>query len=554
MLAAFDQASPARALSPEPGTPSQLRQAWRALRLFNLYRLVIAGLLCVLGWQGQLFGELDTTHPLLARVTAGAYLALTLLAQGVIERRQRRFSRVVFLLALLDILALSLMVHATGGVGSGLALLLLVALAGTCLLTGGETAALLAAMASVALLLQEALLRVTYRYPEPHYMQAGLLGIGLFATALLAHGLARQVRETEALATRRGLDLANLARLNAHIVSRMQSGILVVSDSGVIRLANDAAQALLGLDEDCMDRPLAALAPEIEALRVALLERGEAPQAPLRVARSDCEVTVGITPVGPENASDLIFFLEDAGMVRQRAQALKLASLARLTGSIAHEVRNPLGAIHHAAQLLGESASLDTEDAKLTAIIREQSTRVNRIVENVLSIGRRERPRAETITLLPWLEHYREEFCRRHQLPPEEFVLELTPEARERPPTIRMDASQLHQVLWNLSENALRHSRGNPRVRLRVGVVERLGRPCLDVIDTGTGVAEADHDAVFEPFFTREVTGTGLGLYLARELCELNQASISLLETGPGGSTFRIRFPHPGRRRDGMEA
>jgi two-component system sensor histidine kinase PilS (NtrC family) len=546
---------------PSPQPPSgalaaerPARQAWRALRLFNLYRLVIAGLLCVLAWQGQLFGELDTAHPLLARVTAGVYLGLGLLAQGLVERRRLRLGRLVFLLALLDILALSLMVHATGGVGGGLALLLLAALAGTCLLTGGETAALLAAIACVAILLQESLLQLSFKRPTPHYMQAGLLGVGLFATALLAHGLARRVRETEALATRRGIDLANLARLNAHIVGRMQSGILVVSADGAVRLANDAARALLALGDDYLDRPLGALAPELAALRADWLQRGVTPGAPLRVAHSDSEVTVGITPVGPDNSSDLILFLEDAGEVRQRAQSLKLASLARLTGSIAHEVRNPLGAIHHAAQLLGESAVLGAEDAKLTAIIREQATRVNRIVENVLSIGRRERPRAERFELVPWLSHYREEFCQRHQLPTEEFVVELAPELKERPLMVRMDASQLHQVLWNLTENALRHSRGTPRVRLRAGVVERLDRPCLDVIDTGTGVAPADRDALFEPFFTREVAGTGLGLYLARELCELNQASLTLHETGPEGSCFRIRFPHPERRRDGMDA
>jgi len=540
--------------APGAGSQAPVRQAWRAARLFNLYRLIIAGLLCVLGWQGQLLGELDTHAPLLARITAGVYLACALLAQGLIEGRRLRLSRAVFLLALLDILALSLMVHATGGVGSGLAVLMLVALAGACLLSGGETAALLAASASVAVLLQEGLLTLTFHRPDPHYMQAGLLGIGFFATALLAHGLARQVRETEALATRRGVDLANLERLNAHIVSRMQSGILVVDALGVLRLVNDAARALLSMRDNEIGRPLAQVAPELETLRRTWLEQGAAPGGPLRLARSDTEVTVGITPVGAENACDLLLFLDEAGQVRQRAQALKLASLGRLTASIAHEVRNPLGAIHHAAQLLAESAVSGSQDAKLTAIISEQSSRVNRIVENVLSIGRRQLPRAERIALLPWLSRYREEFLQRHHLPPEEFVVETTPATLDPPPEIRMDASQLHQVLWNLTENALRHSRGTPRVRLRVGVIEGLGRPCLDVIDTGTGIAPADRDALFEPFFTREVSGTGLGLYLARELCEMNQAALSLHGTGPQGSCFRIRFPHPARRWEGVEA
>ncbi len=236
-------------------------------------------------------------------------------------------------------------------------------------------------------------------------------------------------------------------------------------------------------------------------------------------------------------------FLEDAAETRQRAQQLKLASLGRLTASIAHEIRNPLGAISHAGQLLSESPDLTAQDRRLTDIVLQHSQRVNAIIENVMTIGRRHDVVSESFALRPWLEQFCAELEERFELAEGDVVQHWLHE----PIVVKIDKSQLQQVLWNLSENGLRYAGQAPRLVFEAGIIESNGRPFLDVLDSGPGLSDAIADRLFEPFATTESSGTGLGLYIARELCESNQASLQLIER-QRGCRFRIVFAHPGRQ------
>jgi two-component system sensor histidine kinase PilS (NtrC family) len=245
----------------------------------------------------------------------------------------------------------------------------------------------------------------------------------------------------------------------------------------------------------------------------------------------------------PQGSGTLVF-LEDSAAVTQRAQVIKLASLGRLAASIAHEVRNPLGAISHAGQLLAESPGLAEGDRRLTRIIGEQCQRVNAIVQSVMEIGRRRAPAPTTLRLGPWLGQFLDELARDSGIEQADLVLEVEGDG----PEVRMDPMQLHQVLHNLCENGRRHARGHPALRLRVGIQRETDRPYLDVCDSGPGVPEDSVQHLFEPFFTTDRGGTGLGLYIARELCEVNQASLNHLGAGEAGHCFRITFAHPLRR------
>jgi two-component system sensor histidine kinase PilS (NtrC family) len=264
----------------------------------------------------------------------------------------------------------------------------------------------------------------------------------------------------------------------------------------------------------------------------------------LSVAAAGVDVQASFARLSAETRVATLVFLEDVAVLRQRAQQLKLASLGRLTASIAHEVRNPLGAISHAGQLLSESPALDDEERRLTAIIEEQSRRVNRIVEDILRISRRRQARTERVDLYRWLGDFRSEFLLHYNLSPPDIALELD----AGPIEAGMDPDQLHQVLWNLCENGLRYSRGTPLLLIRGGIQRDTGRPFVEVVDRGPGVAAEIREQLFEPFFTTEAQGTGLGLYVARELCEANQALLQLRYAGPGGTCFRIDFAHPQRQ------
>ena len=266
--------------------------------------------------------------------------------------------------------------------------------------------------------------------------------------------------------------------------------------------------------------------------------------APLRSRRGGVDILVSFTGLGLQGTEGSLIFLEDAAATRQRAQQFKLVSLGRLAASIAHEIRNPLGAISHAAQLLSESSEHPDDNRRLTAIIQDHSQRVNAIVDNVLNLSRREASVPESFELSPWLERFVRELSARHALEDGDVLVSVTPADMQ----IRMDRSQLQQVLWNLCENALRYSRGRPRLELRCGLLVSSQRPFLDVIDHGPGISAQVEDNLFEPFFTTERTGTGLGLYIAAELCEANQASLGLYSNTAEGCCFRINFAPPARQ------
>ncbi len=521
-----------------------LNRAWRALRYFNLYRLIIAGLFAVLSGFDRLppnFTQFDE-HRILW--TALSYLTAATLFHLCIERRWPSLVVLRNVQVVLDIAALTVLMHASGGVAGGFGILLVIAIAGACLLASSRAAVGFAALASLAVLGETLYGVLELGYREASYTQAGLLGAGLFGTAILASWLAEQARRSEALAAARARDLQALAELNDHIVQRMRSGILVLDDTLRVLLINQAAARMLDLHGPSGGRELAELSPALDGARHAWVARSENRKTPLDLDGRGNHAIVSFTNLGVGVGENTLVFLEDAAETQQRAQQLKLASLGRLTASIAHEIRNPLGAISHAGQLLSESPHLDREDRRLIEIIDEHSRRMNAIIKNVMMIGRREMAVAESFSLKDWLDGFVGEITERYALTSGEVVCE----CREPDIIVRMDRSQLQQVLWNLCENALRYSRHTPKLRFVCSRDGASGRPWVDVVDSGPGMPDAIAEQVFEPFFTSGDGGTGLGLYIARELCEANQATLALAAHGAAGCTFRILFAHPDRQ------
>jgi two-component system sensor histidine kinase PilS (NtrC family) len=231
--------------------------------------------------------------------------------------------------------------------------------------------------------------------------------------------------------------------------------------------------------------------------------------------------------------------------MEERVQQGKLAALGRLSASIAHEIRNPVGAMSHAGQLLAESPNIGTDERRLTDIIRNNSERVSTIINNVLQLSRREATKPTRLTLDDWIEEFLSEFCETMQVSTSQIGLHENAINLE----VRFDPSHLHQVVWNLCENAIKYGepRGGISVEITLSRLNPSNRPYLEVADRGPGIEPQAVDRIFEPFFTGRKGGTGLGLFIARELCQLNRA-ILLYEPRPGdGSTFRIVFSDPQR-------
>ncbi|MCP5143822.1 MAG: hypothetical protein H6978_03260 [Gammaproteobacteria bacterium] len=520
--------------------------AWQALRYFSLYRIILSGLFSVLVLTGNAPPPLGSTDASLFEVTAIGYLIVAIAELIAVENKLIPYPVQVYVQVALDVVALTLILHASGGIASGLGILLVVAVAGSSLLSSGRVALLSAALAALAVLAQS-LVHWSVSEMQISFTQAGMLGAALFTTAFFGYLLAERVRVSEALAARQALDLASLSQLNEHIVQRMRSGILALGPGGRIMLMNNAAVHLLGLEAFVSGMTLSEVAPTLAERHLQWMQSTENSPRTFKSARSGLELQPSFTRIGADAMQGALVYLEDAGEMRQRAQQLKLASLGRLTASIAHEIRNPLGAISHAGQLLSESGALTGADQRLTQIIAQHSRRMNAIIENVLAVGRRESVMPESFDLVAWVREFASELSERCALGSDDLIISADPEVI----SVRMDRSQLHQIMWNLAENALRYSRGRPLLRINCGVVAGAERPFVELVDSGPGMTSDVAEQVFEPFFTSESTGTGLGLYIARELAESNQASLSMLEHGGAGCTFRLLFAHPERRQVG---
>jgi two-component system sensor histidine kinase PilS (NtrC family) len=509
---------------------------WRSLYFFNGYRFVVALLLLVtiaVFGNTLLFGSLD--FKLFAYVSAG-YVMFSSICFLVIAWR-RYFHLQLGAQVSADILFIVVLMFASGGISSGLGLLLLSGLAAAGLISRGRLTLFYAALATIAVLLEHTV-QVLYFYGDTtQYVQAGLLSIGYFTTAWVAHTLAKYLVATEQLVAQREIDLANMAEVSQLVIQDMQDGVLVVDGHGLVRQYNARAEAMLGPLRRQQRREL-NLRKYAPLLAHRLEEWRKNPVTgfdPMSTVVLNNKVSARFVPVGRSRNVGAVIFLEDASRVQAQARQMKLAALGRLTANIAHEIRNPLSAISHAAELLQEEPVVSDTVARLLAIIHDNTKRLDRMVQDVLKLNRSDRSRREAFKVGEFLQTFAGQFCQIEKVSQAMVRLELNAE-----PEVLFDRSHLNQVMWNLCRNALRHcSRGDASVRIVVSMVSDGNIVKLDVVDDGPGVPSALRGHLFEPFFTAASTGTGLGLYIAREICEANDATLDYVET-PSGAQFTV--------------
>ena len=525
------QTAPAdAALSGEPSY-----SYWRSLYYFNGYRFVIALLLLsvatVFG-RDLLFGS--TNFELFVDVAA-AYVIFSLASFVVIAWR-RHFHLQLGIQVAADIVFIVVLMFASGGISSGLGLLLLSGLAAAGLISRGRLTLFYAALASIAVLIEHTVQVLFHFGQTTQYVQAGLLSIGYFTTAWVAHTLARYLVATEQLVAKSEIDLASMSEVSQLVIQDMQDGVLVVDEHGLIRQHNARAEEMLGtLSDQRRERRLTDYAP---ALGRGLDEWRKNPLAGISAASTllqNNKISARFVPVGQSRSAGAVIFLEDLTRVQAQARQMKLASLGRLTANIAHEVRNPLSAISHATELLQEEPMHGETVARLLTIIHENTKRLDRMVNDVLKLNRGGSAHREIFQLGDYLKTFVEQFCQIEKLPRELIALELAAD-----PEVYFDRSNLNQVMWNLCRNALHHCRREKAsIRIAVDQIGGEGIVKLDVVDDGPGVPPDVRNHLFEPFFTTVSSGTGLGLYIAREVCEANEAKLDFVET-PQGAQFTV--------------
>jgi len=507
---------------------------WRSLRYFNLYRLFLASLFVVLAGvfgESLSLGEMDRSMFFNASVI---YAVLVVISFVPLQMRWPRFTWQLAGQIGSDIVGLSVLSHASGGIQNNVILLMLVSLAAAGLISRGRITLFFASLASIAALLEHSYAVIYNDADAAKYLQVGLLCMSYFAVAWLAHTLAKYAVDSQELAQRRGRDLVNLSEANRMVMRDMQDGVLVVDGQGMIMQMNQSAARLLRHSA----APGSLLAENFPLLfgQYAFWKQTGSSNHGSLLLDAGMQARLRFFAIERDANRGTVIFLEDMQRVRAEAQQIKLAALGRLTANIAHEVRNPLSAISYATELLQEELG-DADEQRLLKIVMDNTQRINRIVQDVMQLNRRDRAQPEAMELNSMLHAFMEEFNLAERLSPDIVVLNDVPNVE-----IPFDRGHLRQVLWNLCRNALRYGR-RTQGSLRLSASMDHGQVFLDVQDDGPGIPEENQGKLFEPFFTTAIDGTGLGLYIAKELCEANGAQLDLVvRGGQKGACFQITF------------
>lgn len=538
------------------------------LRVYTYYRTLLGSVLLLM-FQGQFAAKaLGTDNPELFFYTSLIYTGINFVTLVMMWRLSYAPSqRKLFSSLFIDIIAIALLMHASGGAVSGLGYLLLVAIAAGGMMLRERIAILLAAITTI-IVVSEGLYRFFLITADNKLMFAsGSLGALAFVTTLVFQYLTKKIRVSTEEAQAQAKHAAHLQKLAQLIVERMRTGIVVLNQEQEIELFNQSAINMLGLNGRTQQKiALADIAPLKEKLASWQEQRKDhSPLLKLQTT-TNTELKVNFAHLEQNNSNETLIFLEDVRALHQQAQQLKLASLGRLTASIAHEIRNPLGAISHASQLLGESTNLAADDQRLLDIINNHSKRVNQIIENILQLSRRRAANPERICLNEWLTafiaDYKTSKSDGHQIHisllqktlGDSPITDEQNTAKKRNTNTKLDieakfdVSQLQQVLTNLFDNGIRYSKSNTgkaSLLIEIGIDAHQQQPYIRIIDYGVGIPEQNTKHLFEPFFTTESTGSGLGLFICKELCEANQANIAYMRTSAGESCFHLQLAHP---------
>ncbi|HET9843033.1 MAG TPA: ATP-binding protein [Gammaproteobacteria bacterium] len=515
-------------------------QNWQALQIFSLFRFILASTFFILSKFDLGLTFVNITNKTWFMTITEVYLALSFLSLIGCVFKKPDFDLQVNLPIFFDILAITLLMHMSGGLLNGIGLLLIVIVAAHSLLAQSLLALCGASIASCAILTEQVYIHFTHSKIPTAYSQAGMLGLSIFAIALVAIWLKRRLQNMQHLAYTRGLKLATSLQLNAQVIAFMQEGVVVFDNNFNIQLINGAACRLLGIPISQPMQHLMDLPVRFQAAFEAWKQQQS--EEIFQIQKNTPEIRISGSVLSPSGTvMGTVIFIHDISKESQKAQHLKLALLGSLAANIAHEIRNPLSSVSHAAQLLNETYREDKENQSLVNIIKDNCDRMNIVIKNVLTISKKQNARPELINLNSFLKKFIEDLQ-----PPGLPHVEINLSCFTKELFVFIDPTQLHQMLVNLCENGLRYSMryyNKPRLDIILEENLDLGEVEIHIIDFGHGIDGRDVKHVFEPFYTTEPHGSGLGLYITKELCQMNGGEIHYQQAPTGGSDFSMTLP-----------
>ncbi|MGY0505466.1 sensor histidine kinase [Luteimonas sp. e5] len=524
-------------------TPIRFFALGDELRLYWLFRAVQgAAILVAFIGLGSILEQWSVVDAATGLVASAIYVISALLMVLLSFRHSIRTLGQFFLGSALDLAYANVVLYAAPGAVWPVAMLLISSVAGAAMFIHLRFGLLMALLGTLTLLLHR------HWLPAEHTAElfsvrnmppvlAVYFPVLLAFIAVILSRIGDKLFKHEHFARMRKDEIADLLALNEQILMRLPTGVLVIDEHGDIDLFNETARQLLQLGDG--DRQSVALvAPELFRQWTRWRENREHESPPLMLGSELRQIEPRFLELNAEEHETLLF-LEDTSQAERRAETITLATLGRFSASLAHEIRNPLSAIKYASQLLRESSNLDVMDRRMLDIVQQQIQRMNGIIESVLSLARRERTQPEIFDIRQMLRDFVDEYVAGFPLDNDRLDLRV-------PDTVVMahaDPRQVHQILMVLVSNARYYGRMPDEPAEMILRLQQVGEAVqVDVIDHGPGISESGQKSLFRPFYTTSGHGTGLGLYIARELARSNDGDLQYLPRARG-SCFRLGLP-----------
>ncbi|MDN3441660.1 ATP-binding protein [Psychrobacter sp. APC 3279] len=522
--------------------------------IYSSYRFVVSLFSMLMLYISARTGDSASLPSFLQQTTLSFYVLLSLILLGlfyVVRKHMRR--QLAFGLAL-DVIILSLLLYTTGNPDLQLTMLYMVVVAASFMLLHGSQALVITLLAIILVIYQQFFYAIANSMSLANLGDALLMSASFLAVGGLSWSISQRLVQLEKVAANHAKEVERLNVINQEVITQMVNGVIVIDKQHIV-LANLAAHQLLSLSLVTPTTAQNTLDDTKETHNKALLSNFEQQlneqhsqlfHACLSVASGQSRAFTYDVPavanasifgklrvqIIPLKDDSKLVILEDLRREQANAQQLKLASLGQLTASIAHEIRNPLAAISQASQLLMEDVAEQMEDDsaltsesnaamtgnhELYEMIFSQTKRVNRIIEDILKLSRQQTATQQVLELAEWMPSFLENYFQGHDI----FLRIKTK------PIISFDTHQLEQILINLINNGLRYSSyAHPHAYVEIDIYCADNDVIIDILDNGDGVSAGNLELLFDPFFTTDKAGTGLGLYLSQAFCEANQARL----------------------------
>ena len=514
---------------------------WRALFYFNLYRMLLAVFFVTASLTSFSVGSLGSRHPEQFFITSVTYACLSLLFAFFINKGWPKYITQCRIQILVDLVVIIILYHSSTGRGAGLEILLFIVVSAAGILLGGRASLITASLATILLILEHIYVIATNQRSLGGFTTLGFIGGGLFVTAFIIYYLSLRLRKTEIEVAQQSQSIEKLAHINQLIVEHLHSGVIVVDHLSMVILVNKSSQELLGIPQSLqLPIPLGSLLSDINIDLITLNRITNEKESKIDLP-SGKKLLARYQPLGNTYKNEYIILFDDYSQIEEEKRNEKFIAMGRLSASIAHEIRNPLGAISHAGQLLAESPSVNKDDARLVDIIENQSRRINQIIKTILELGQRNEQNFEKMAVHSWLEKIIKTFLRDNRLTDDSILLNANVSMDIAAISACGDPDQLQQVILNLLSNSLHYANTSSLPFIIIGIEEKTPETTtISISDNGPGIKNDIRDKIFEPFFTTSSTGNGLGLYIARKICLSNDGYLDYINNDDGSGYFML--------------